>query len=164
MKPGQFSLRSFLVAVAFCAVAIAALLNASEAWLAGVATVTIGLFMVEALVAIYCPGARRAFAVGFLVWGAIYFAVHNFLLAGYSSSVLGTAMILQLAFEGMHPETSASIRSHSGFALGHYYELYMHIGEFLWTLVLGGCGGLLARMLWQRKLQQTAGRAIESSH
>lgn len=140
-----------LVAVGYCAVAIAALLNASEVWLAAVTTFTMLLFMIEVLVAIYFSDDRRAFAVGFLAWGAMYFAIDSFLLRNYSSNALGTGMALQFVFELLHPETKEPIHSHSGFALGHTYELYMHIGEFLWTLILGGCGGLVAQALWRRK-------------
>jgi len=54
--------------------------------------------MIEGLVAIYCPGGRRAFAVGFLVWGAMYFAVAYFLLRSYWSNTIGTGMALQFVF------------------------------------------------------------------
>jgi hypothetical protein len=77
----RFTIGGLLAAVLFAAVPIAALREATALWDSGVFTVTAGLLLGSVLLAVHRTGRRRAFWVGFGLFGWAY------LLAGLKPPV-----------------------------------------------------------------------------
>lgn len=70
----QFSLRAMLVAIAVCSVATAALRSGDWLWARILFTLTLGLHLAAVLGVVYRTGGRRAFWIGFALFGWSYFA------------------------------------------------------------------------------------------
>jgi hypothetical protein len=158
----QFSLSDLLCGIGFCALGITVLMYASRAWLMLVASVTLLAFLVEVLVAIYQPGARRAFAIGFITWGLIYLGTVGLLLRDeYTAScVLPTSRILQFLYGQWHSSASAKAFANVLPSLAEAErQVFFRTGQLMCTLVLAVCGGFVARQLQRgnfdlRKLSQ----------
>jgi hypothetical protein len=75
MRRPRFSIASLLGVVVFVAVALAALRAASPAWDAGLLGVTIAALLVAVLLAVHRAGRRRAYWVGFALFGWAYLAL-----------------------------------------------------------------------------------------
>ena len=69
----QFTLRTLLIGVVFVAVGCAALVNANFVVAALVATITVVLLLGSAVGAFVCTDYRKAFFVGFAIFGLGYF-------------------------------------------------------------------------------------------
>jgi hypothetical protein len=80
----RFSLRALLIAVTMCALGVAAVVRASHVTLGVVSIATLAAFLLALSTAIYWVGPRRAFAVGFLVWGVPYVVLALWALSGES--------------------------------------------------------------------------------
>jgi hypothetical protein len=159
----QFSLSDLLCGIGICAVGITVLMYASQAWLMLIASVTLIAFLVELLVAIYQPGAPRAFAIGFVTWGLIYLGTVGLLLPDeyYSTNcVLPTSRILQFLYQQWHSSASANaIAKALPNLAASEREAFFRTGQLMWTWVFAICGGFLARELQRgnfdlRKLSQ----------
>ena len=70
----RFSLRSILLAVALAALGTAALVNASQAWLCAIASLSLAVLLTGVTLALNTKGSLRAFWIGFLTWGPLYLA------------------------------------------------------------------------------------------
>jgi len=71
----QFSVRHLLIAVAFSALGITALMNAGGWWVSALWIVVILLLAAAVLLCVYRRDESRAFWLGFLVFGWTYFGV-----------------------------------------------------------------------------------------
>jgi hypothetical protein len=72
MRRFRFTIASLLGVVVFLAVAIASLREATDLWDCGVFTATAGLLLVSVLWAVHRTGLRRAFWLGFALFGWVY--------------------------------------------------------------------------------------------
>jgi hypothetical protein len=161
-SPVQFSLSDLLCGIGLCAFGITVLLYASQTWLMLIAAITLLAFLVEVLVAIYQPGAARAFAIGFITWGIIYLGTVGLLLHDeYTANcILPTSRILQFLYNQWHSSSSANAiaKALPNLAVSER-EAFFRTGQLMWTWVLAICGGFLARELQRgnfdlRKLPQ----------
>jgi hypothetical protein len=146
----QFSLSDLLCGIGICALGITVLLYASQAWLMLISSVTLIAFLVELLVAIYQPGAPRAFAIGFITWGLIYLGIVGLLLRDENSTncVLPTSHILQFLYGQWHSSARANAIAKALPVLAESErDAFFRTGQLLWTWVLAICGGFLAREL-----------------
>ncbi|MFI5461519.1 MAG: hypothetical protein ACHRXM_39505 [Isosphaerales bacterium] len=65
----RFTIASLLIVVLFLAVGFAALREASELWASGIFTLTLGVLLVSILLAVHRDSTRRAFWIGFALFG-----------------------------------------------------------------------------------------------
>ena len=72
MQRFRFSIASLLVVVLFVAVGFAALRESSDLWESGVFTLTLAALLISILLAVHRTESRRAFWLGFAVFGWIY--------------------------------------------------------------------------------------------
>jgi hypothetical protein len=72
MKRIRFNIASLLVIIFILGVGFAALRESSDLWDSGVFTSTIGLLLTSILLAVHRTESRRAFWIGFALFGAAY--------------------------------------------------------------------------------------------
>ena len=82
----QFSLRNLLIAVAFCAMAAAALVNANAWWVAIAWSMALFSVTAAALLAIHRREEKRAFWGGFALLGSLYLLLLMYSIQPVSSS------------------------------------------------------------------------------
>jgi hypothetical protein len=137
------SVKQLLLSVLLVGFAIAALLNHERAFmLEFVKLVTFGALAVTAYEAWASGGERRAFYIGFLLWGGLYYLLY--VIIQTERIDLGTEMLL-LRF--------GRLLDHSGFT----WALYEKTGHLLLSLVFGVIGSWLTVYFYrkrQRMLQQ----------
>jgi hypothetical protein len=75
MRRIRFSIASLLVVVLFLAVSTAALRESNEPWESGLFTLTLVILLTSVLLAIHRTASRRAFWVGFALFGWTYLAL-----------------------------------------------------------------------------------------
>ncbi len=75
MKRIRFSVASLLGIIFVFGVGFAALRQSSELWESGVFTLTISVLLISILLGIHRAGKRRAFWLGFALFGWIYLAL-----------------------------------------------------------------------------------------
>jgi hypothetical protein len=75
MRRFRFTIASLLVVVLVLGVGIAALREASDFWNSGVFTVALGVMVVSVFLAIHRSDSRRAFWLGFALFGGGYLAL-----------------------------------------------------------------------------------------
>jgi hypothetical protein len=72
MKRFRFNIASLLVVVLLVAIGFAALREASDLWESGVFALTLGVLLIAILSAVHRTDSRRAFWLGFSLFGAAY--------------------------------------------------------------------------------------------
>src|SRR5271157_2029993 len=72
MRRFRFSIASLLVVVLYVAVGFAALKESSDLWESGVFTLTLAALLISILLAVHRSGSRRAFWIGFALFGWTY--------------------------------------------------------------------------------------------
>lgn len=105
MSRPRFSIAGLMGLVVVVAVGVAALRSGSEDWAGIVLTLTLGLLGAAVLGAIYRTGPRRAFWVGFALFGWGYLALTY--APWFGSEVgprLATTRGLDLLFARLHPQ------------------------------------------------------------
>ena len=182
MRRIRFTIASLLVVVLFVAVGFAALRESNEIWDSGVFTLTFAVLLASILLAIHRSEARRAFWIGFAVFGWIYLGLSwvpsiesrlatTKALAYLESKVPGRPQnffkVQAVAFspDGNRLATSSlgTVRlwdATTGRLLGGWggtTENFVRIGHSLIALLAGWFGGLLSRRLWR------ASRATDAS-
>lgn len=75
MRDPRFNLASMLGAISFVAVGIAALREANDQWDSGLFSLTLGLLLSAVLLAVHRTDARRAFWIGFALFGWGYLSL-----------------------------------------------------------------------------------------
>jgi hypothetical protein len=75
MKHIRFTIASLLVVILVLGVGFAALRESSDLWESGLFTLTLGILLISILAAIHRTEKRRAFWLGFAVFGWIYLAL-----------------------------------------------------------------------------------------
>jgi hypothetical protein len=72
VKRIRFTIATLLVLVVFLGISFAALREATAIWDGAILSVTIGAMLVSILLSICCAGAKRAFWLGFALFGSTY--------------------------------------------------------------------------------------------
>ena len=122
MKHIRFSIASLLVVVLFVAVGFAALRESSDLWDSGVFTLTLAALLISILLAVHRTESRRAFWIGFALFGWIYLGLSlvpsiesrlmtTKALAYLDSKVPGRSLVPRLAKKGelvLHGNLSCS--------------------------------------------------------
>jgi hypothetical protein len=72
VKRIKFTIGTLLIVVLFLGLCFAALKQASDTWDGGILGVTIGLLLVSILLAVHRVGEKRAYWLGFALFGATY--------------------------------------------------------------------------------------------
>ena len=72
MRRIRFNIASLLVVVLLVAVGFAALRESNDLWDSGVFTLTLGVLLISILLAVHRTESRRAFWIGFALFGWIY--------------------------------------------------------------------------------------------
>ena len=72
MRRIRFTIASLLVVVLFIGVGFAALRESNDLWDSGVFTLTLGVLLISILLAVHRTESRRAFWLGFALFGWIY--------------------------------------------------------------------------------------------
>jgi hypothetical protein len=105
-KAIRISLREMLALVAFVALAIASLKNATDVWLAFVAAATMLTAFAALIVAVIDRGPRQAFAIGFSLvfagyWAMLVYGVQADAELNFSSGRMPTTLLLRRAYASM---------------------------------------------------------------
>jgi hypothetical protein len=136
------SIKQLLVSILFIGFAIAALLNHERAYmLEFVKLATFGTFVVMAYEAWASAGERRAFYIGFLLWGGLYYLLYVVLQTERID--LGTDMLL-LRFGGL--------LDHGRFC----WALYEKTGHLLLSRVLGVDGRWVTVFFFSNRPRETS--------
>jgi hypothetical protein len=182
MRRFRFNIASLLVVVLLVAVGFAALRESNETWDSGLFTLTHSVLLASTLLAIHRIDARRAFWIGFAVFGSGYLAlslvpsikyrlVTTLALGLLDSKIAGRPRLIYTndtspTNEGnqLAPSSQGQVRGWQvarGRLLGVWRgttENLLGIGHSLFALLAGWAGGLLSRRLWR-----TSRRAHESA-
>jgi hypothetical protein len=177
----RFSVRELLLLFAVAAVGCAALRYANQWWLFAASAGTFLAMMAGLVVALIDRGPRQAFAIGFVVWAAVYAAIvlsktveganyprRNVEFDPYSGA-LATTQLLRPLFESIvetewiDPATGQIIAGYNPnqpagriayMRESPSRENFMQIAHCLWTLAAGYAGGKLGRWVYARRVRQ----------
>ncbi len=94
MRHIRFSIASLLLVVLFAAIGFAALRESSDLWESGVFSLTLAALLVPILLAVHRSESRRAFWLGFAVFGWAYLALS--LVPSIESRLLTTKVLTYL--------------------------------------------------------------------
>jgi hypothetical protein len=97
----QFSLRNLLIAVAFCAFAAAALVNANAWWLAMSWSAMLFSLATAGLLTYHRQGRERAFPVGYLLFGSGYLLLLMYSIQPVSSSNSSVLCLAPLSYQSL---------------------------------------------------------------
>jgi hypothetical protein len=178
MRRIRFTIASLLAVILLVAVGFAALRESSDLWESGLFTVTLCLLLISILLAIHRTESRRAFWLGFALFGSGYLA-HSLVppvesrlmttkaLQYLDSKVRGRprAIKLYVTVNSGTGSNQAQIATYTqgevkiwdavtGKLLGGWggtTENFVRIGHSLFALLAAWFGGLLSRRLWQSR-------------
>lgn len=141
-----------MACIVVLALSIAALRSASDAWVGPMFSMPLGLLLTAVLGVVYRRGARRAFWLGFALFGWVYWLMSfgPWFDTWVASHLVFTRPIKQLSYV-MHPqpkvEGTPGFGTSEDFALRASFEVrdnYWRIGKSLAVLVVALLGGLVA--------------------
>lgn len=161
MKTSAFSIKGLLAAVTMIAVGLVALLNASPLWDSIIVSLTL-LLLLTALLSFACrPSPRRAFWIGFAIFGWGYLILVDSPIVARDLTVrsnLPTNVVLDMLDMALAREFDMSsverippdVRVLRGaprqkFARLPHRPSFHHIGHCLWAWLLALVGGFMAR-------------------
>ncbi|MEX0710938.1 MAG: hypothetical protein WD278_01225 [Pirellulales bacterium] len=180
----KFSMLSLLGAVAFVALACAALLNASPLTESCAFSVTVAVFVTSTLVILVCRGRYQACAIGFTLFGLAYLTVvwkaEGSLVTGRILDAAHSAVpwpdvsatieiperhgafgrsVLEYAREPVedaaHQEARRSVRMTLAEVHGRTRQrAFVAIGHYLCSAAFALVGGVLARWLYTKRVCQ----------
>jgi hypothetical protein len=153
----QFSLSTALLAMTWVALVCVAVTTKTRLWLDLIGLVSLLALSTAVLVGIYGAGQSRAFAVGFALFGFLFFVcLHRF--DGYSPRLL-PRYFGEAAVRMNHPAESAEIAfiEANKSTLQRFTEerdRLVEISQGVAVLLSGIAGGLLGRYLHNKRQQQ----------
>jgi hypothetical protein len=141
MAGWRLSIASSMVMVLLLATGIAALTKPSALWADALFTLTLGLLCTATSLSLTLRGLRRAFWIGFAVFGWPYFGF-GVLWSGLNPE---PTLLSRVLLAGLHPH---------GQAFGRFAEsqeqYYMPVGQCLATIVFALVGATLVRFVAAR--------------
>ena len=153
----RFSILTLLGLVAFAAVGCAALLNANKTWASITFSASILILLTSVVAAIFSARARRAFWVGFAVFGCCYFLLYTTVMPNRTNDFATTIPLNILHRQFPVPENVSQIRDSFRRRQVQLREMenFLEVGHALWTLILAFFGGAIARYFyWLRQKQE----------
>jgi AcrB/AcrD/AcrF family len=94
MRDPRFNIASLLGAISFVAIGFAALREANELWDSGLFSLALGLLLIAVLLAVHRTEARRAFWMGFALFGWVYLSLS--LISSTESRLITTQALAYL--------------------------------------------------------------------
>ena len=125
MRRFRFHLGTLVIFILLSSVGLAALRESNDIWDSNIFTLTLGVLLASILLAIHRAEKRRAFWIGFALFGSAYLAL----------SLWGQGMLWDAA-------TGKLLGGWSGTT-----ENFVRIGHSLFALLAGWLGGQLSRLL-----------------
>jgi hypothetical protein len=154
MRHIRFSIAGLMGIVLVASVGLAAWRNANETWAGAMGLLTLGILALAVVGAIYREGARRAWWLGFSVFGWGYMAL---LTCCYESAwtMRPTTVVLQLVEPWMMSLPQPAIIGGMGGGIGgggmgggmagpQESRWSLLVGQCLWVLLAASLGGILA--------------------
>ena len=180
MRRFRFHIGTLVILVLLLAVGLAALRESNETWNIGVFTAALGMLLFSILLAVYRKESRRAFWMGFALFGSFYLGIS--LVPSIESRLLTTKVLVYLESKvpGRYLEVSILEVSSSGppsnpaqniaiiteasqagssipgqvkiwkVPTGNSTENFVWIGHSFLALIAGLVGGQLSRQLSAR--------------
>jgi hypothetical protein len=146
------SVQALMVCILVLALAIAALRSASSSWVSAMFSMTLGLLLTAVLGVVYRHGSRRAFWLGFALFGWVYWLMSfgPWFDTWVATDLLLTRPIKALSY-AMHPppvfEGTIQLGSSEDFASRASFQTldnFWRIGKSLAVLVVALLGGFVA--------------------
>lgn len=184
----RISLRTLFAIVTAVAFACAALRFAEKFWWSVSAGLSLFAFTGIAIVAVVGRGERRIFCIGFVISVGIYAAVLYFGAAhGEFLNTVGgrlpTSYPLQLMHQSISehapidpqpdevlrgrrsPDASTRFGKKQNLAVRNLPDQawFMHIGHLLWAMLIGCCGGIFARYVYDREKRFASDKTADLS-
>jgi hypothetical protein len=186
MRRIRFSIASLLVVVLVLGMSFAALRESNEIWDSAVLTLTLVILLTSVLLAIHRTGSRRAFWMGFALFGVAYLGLS--LVPSVASRLLTTRALAYLdsrapgrslgfftfhtgpgapgnqvqsvAFtvDGRRLATSSPVQVR----LWDTTKNFVRIGHSLIALLAGWFGGLLSHRLWRASRSRQESTAVDA--
>jgi hypothetical protein len=160
----QFSIFQLIVVVTVSALGLTAMTQSSPLLYAVFAMATLVSLLCALLFAIFYPGARRAYWIGFCVWGLGYVTLSGVMEKdnGMDSPVL-TSQLLNWTYmkivrpvpldPAMNPVVPAAAGTFGpNVEFQPWNELFMGAGQLLWAWWFAAIGGWLAVVCYRRSL------------
>jgi hypothetical protein len=94
MRAPRYNIASMLGAISFVGVGFAALREANDQWDSALFSLTVGLLLIAVLLAVHRTEARRAFWIGFALFGWVYLSLS--LISRTESSLITTQALAYL--------------------------------------------------------------------
>ena len=113
MRRFRFTIASLLVVVLFVAVGFAALRESNDLWESGVFTLTLAALLISILLAVHRTESRRAFWIGFALFGWIYLGLS--LVPSIESRLITTKAFAYLDSKVLGRSSGASFGSRGKF-------------------------------------------------
>ena len=146
-----FSLKQLLAIVLVVSVGLAALANADKPLIVGVVRLLTLMVLVLAAYSVWTSEREaRAFRIGFVCWGGVYFLIHVAPRIGDLN--LGTDMVLSPILGILQPD--AFERDRQGVITGVHETLYaqfFYIGHCLLTFLFGLIGGWVTVYFYRKR-------------
>jgi hypothetical protein len=135
-----------------------ALLNANEVWERATFSIAMAALLTSFVAALYSSGARRAFWIGFAVFGSGYSLLYWNPL-GNTGHELITNDCLAIVLERL-PASHGMARTQDIYQrvgmLNARRDIFFRVGHTLWTVILALAGGLIARFFYLQRQKQDA--------
>ena len=149
------TLLAFIVGISFVCIA---LLNANEIWARATFSIAMAALLTSFVAALYSSGARRAFWIGFAVFGCGYSLMYWNPL-GNSGKQLITNDCLAIVLERL-PASHETARTqdiyHTIGRLNARRDIFFRVGHTLWIVILALAGGFIARFFYLQRQKQDA--------
>jgi hypothetical protein len=151
MRNLRASIAGLMGLVLIAALGMAALRNASETWAGVTYLVTRGVLGLAILCAIYARGARRAWWLGFCLFGWGYLALMATRIELRSPYLPTSTLLVALRPHLGYPADPSPMTGYAAMSL----YLYLRIGQDLWAILSGLLGGVLGRTVFARSTDRS---------
>jgi hypothetical protein len=159
MRRFRFHVGTLVILVLLLGVGFAALRESDATWDTSIFSITLGMLSVSILLTVHRIGKRRAFWLGFALFGWIYLGLS--VVPSIESRLITTKALAYL--DSQVPDRAIVIGGRvwdSWSSQLAQNENFVRIGHSLLSLIAGILGGLLSRHLYARKWQSARSRPI----
>ncbi len=141
----QFSLKSAILLIAVASLGFAALRDSTEAWAAAVSTVTLMATFAAILAAAFGSRECAPSRGGFAICCGVYLLLMNFSAPELFDN-LATSKSSMALMEEVHPAADPFVTGVSGKGIveGGHDDDFMVIAHYLWAILLGAIGAVIA--------------------
>jgi WD40 repeat protein len=188
MRRFRFHLGTLVILVLILGIGLAALRESNEIWDSGVFTLALGILLISILLAIHRTETRRAFWLGFALFGSTYLtlslvpSIENRLLTKKALTYLDSKVpgqspgVFAVPLTGIGSDATSNQVQDVAFSidgrqlatssqgrvrLWDTTKNFVRIGHSLFALLAGWFGGQLSRRLWQASRSPGESAAVE---